>query len=144
MSTPTYPDQKTLPVDLLQCQLLSLTGVHPDEQILVSSSTGEVLFAPSMRDVPVITVSKESRSRFFLYSSTGSVSEELPDVADDWRQICTKSTFGDAAVVQPAFRAVTQSGGDPHVTLICEPCAKTCTTGKFDSIYDVRTGLNRC
>uniref|UniRef100_A0AAV1UXL7 MABP domain-containing protein n=1 Tax=Peronospora matthiolae TaxID=2874970 RepID=A0AAV1UXL7_9STRA len=129
VSTPTSPDQKTLPVDLLQCQLLSLTRVLPDEQILVSSSTGEVLFAPSMSDVTAISMSNESRSRFFLYSSTGSVSKELPDVADDWRQICTKSTFGDAAVVQPAFRAVTQSGGDPLVTLICEPCAKTCTTG---------------
>ncbi|KAG6955481.1 hypothetical protein JG688_00011862 [Phytophthora aleatoria] len=126
VSTQVSSDRKTLLVDLLQCQLLSLVGVMPEEQILMSSS-GEILYSPSISDVTTIAVSTESRLRFFLFASSES-SPEVPEVASDWRQICTKSTIGDAAVVQPAFRKILPSGGDPLATLICEPCARTCTT----------------
>lgn len=130
VSTQVSSDRKTLPVDLLQCQLLSLVGVMPDEQILMSSSTGEVLYAPSKSNVSTVAVLAERRSRFFLFSSATSTSD-APEMASDWRQICTKGTFGDAAVVQPGFRKIAPpSGGDPLATLICEPCARTCTTGK--------------
>ncbi|KAG2786851.1 hypothetical protein PC129_g16975 [Phytophthora cactorum] len=126
VSTQVSSDRKTLLVDLLQCQLLSLVGVMPEEQILMSSS-GEILYSPSISDVTTIAVSTKSRLRFFLFASSES-SPEVPEVASDWRQICTKSTIGDAAVVQPAFRKILPSGGDPLATLICEPCARTCTT----------------
>ncbi|KAL3674272.1 hypothetical protein V7S43_000227 [Phytophthora oleae] len=99
----------------------------PDEQILMSSS-GEVLYSPSKNDMTTIAVLPDSRPRFFLFSSSDSTSK-TPDMASDWRQICTKSTFGNAAVVQPAFRKTAASGDDPLATLICEPCARTCTTG---------------
>ncbi|KAG1711994.1 hypothetical protein DVH05_009234 [Phytophthora capsici] len=119
-------DRKTLPVDLLQCQLLSLVGVMPDEQTLMSSS-GEVLYSPSKSEMTTIPVLPDSRSRFFLFSSSDSTSK-IPEMASDWRQICTKSTFGNAAVVQPAYRKTAASGDDPLTILICEPCARTCTT----------------
>ncbi|KAF4040231.1 PUB domain-containing protein [Phytophthora infestans] len=120
VSTQTSSDRKTLPVDLLQCQLLSLVGVMPEEQILMSSS-GEILYSPSKRDVATIAL---STARLFLFSSSAS----SPELASDWRQICTKSTFGDASVVQPAFRKITSTDSDPLATLVCEPCARTCTT----------------
>ncbi|POM77995.1 Peptide-N(4)-(N-acetyl-beta-glucosaminyl)asparagine amidase, partial [Phytophthora palmivora] len=127
VSTQISSDKETLLVDLLQCQLLSLVGVIPDEQILVSS-TGELLYSPTKSDVETIEVSTGSRPRFFLFSSAESTSK-MPEMPSDWRQICTKSTFGDTAAVQPAFRKVAPSGDDPLTTLICEPCARTCTTG---------------
>ncbi|KAL4128207.1 hypothetical protein PRIC2_007200 [Phytophthora ramorum] len=126
VATQASADRKSLVVDLLQCQLLSLVGVMPDEQILLSS-TGEVLYAPSKGDVAAIAVSTGSRPRFFLFSSAEATAG-VPEMASDWRQICTKSTFGNIEVVQPAFRKVTPGGEDPLATLICEPCAKTCTT----------------
>ncbi|CAI5715137.1 unnamed protein product [Hyaloperonospora brassicae] len=141
--TPSTSNQKTLPVELLQCQLLSLVGVLPDEQLLVCSCTGHVLYGPNKSDVTAIPVSTERRSRFFLYSGTHSGSLEVPELADDWQQICTKSTFGDAAVVQPAFRAVVpQSRDDVLATLICEPCARTCTTG-FQRVSPIEWNASR-
>ncbi|CAH0518845.1 unnamed protein product [Peronospora belbahrii] len=129
VSTQTSLDRKTLFLDLLQCQLFSLMGVMPNEQILVSSRTGEVLCALSKSNVETVALSStESRPRFFLFSSTNTTST-LPELANDWRQICTKATFGDAAMVQPAFRKIASDGDDPLVNLICGPCARTCTTG---------------
>ncbi|OWZ24379.1 Peptide-N(4)-(N-acetyl-beta-glucosaminyl)asparagine amidase [Phytophthora megakarya] len=124
VSTQASSDRKTLLVDLLQCQLLSLMGVMLDEQILVSS-TGEILYSPTKSDIETIPLLGTSQPRFFLLTSTTSTSE-IPEMSSDWRQICTKSTFGDVAVVQPAFRKIAPSGGDPFNTLICEPCARTC------------------
>ncbi|ETL81605.1 hypothetical protein L917_18092 [Phytophthora nicotianae] len=126
VATQASSDRKTLLVDLLQCQLLSLLGAMPEEQTLMSSS-GEILYSPSKSDVATIAVSIETRPRFFLFSRSES-SPKVPEMASDWRQICTKCTFGDTAVVQPAFRKISPSGGDPLATLICEPCARTCTT----------------
>ncbi|RLN94169.1 hypothetical protein BBJ28_00009678 [Nothophytophthora sp. Chile5] len=130
----TSPDQDTLAVELLQCQLLSLMGVAPDDQILLSSS-GEVLFSPRKTAVATIPVAKLSRSRFFLFSSAG-VAPEAPEMTSDWRQICTKSTFGSVAVSQPAFRKTSSNGSDAASTLICEPCARTCTTGLLSFLLD--------
>ncbi|CAI5732351.1 unnamed protein product [Peronospora destructor] len=119
-------DRKSLSLDLLQCQLFSLVGVKPDEQILMCFDTGKVLYAPSKLDVVTVVVPTEARPRFFLFSST-DLTSSLSEIAEDWRQICTKSTFGDAAVVQPAFEKITP--GDSKFSFICEPCARTCTTG---------------
>ncbi|CAI5702823.1 unnamed protein product [Peronospora effusa] len=95
VSAQAFFDRKSLPLDLFQCQLFSLVGVIPDEQILSVFHTDSTL--------------------------------DLSELADDWRQICTKSTFGDAAVVQPAFQKITPR--DSEFGFICEPCARTCTTG---------------
>ncbi|KAG6612182.1 Peptide-N(4)-(N-acetyl-beta-glucosaminyl)asparagine amidase [Phytophthora cinnamomi] len=131
VSTQASADRSTLAVDLLQCQLLSLVGVMPDEQILLSP-TGEVLYSPSKADVATIAVPTGGRPRFFLLSRAESNAKDR-EMAGDWTQICTKSTFGSAAVVQPAYRKVAPTGGDPLTTLICGPCARTCTTG-FQSV----------
>jgi hypothetical protein len=129
VSTQASSDRKPLAVELLQCQLLSLVGVMPDEQVLLSSN-GDVLYGPSKPGVATLAVSTQTRTRFFLFCSSDA-SAQVPEMASDWRQICTKSTFGDAAVVQPAFRKIAPEGDDPLATLICEPCARTCTTGKL-------------
>ncbi|CEG37405.1 Peptide:N-glycanase [Plasmopara halstedii] len=123
VSAQTSSNRKELLVDLLQCQLLSLVGVLPNEQILFSSS-GEILYSHNKTQVATIAVSTISRPRFFLSAR----SNPTLALASDWRQICTKCTFGDAAVVQPAYRKIVPDGGDPLVTLICESCARTCTT----------------
>ncbi|TDH68523.1 hypothetical protein CCR75_004577 [Bremia lactucae] len=123
MSTQASSDRKSIAVDLLQCQLLSLLGVMPNEQLLVSSY-GEIIYSRTKKDVHTIAIATASRPRFFLFSSVGSTQA----LASDWRQICTKSTFGNAAVIQPAFRKISSGSTDPLDLLICEPCAKTCTT----------------
>ncbi|RMX64175.1 hypothetical protein DD238_006705 [Peronospora effusa] len=127
VSAQAFFDRKSLPLDLFQCQLFSLVGVIPDKQILVCSSTGKVLSVSRKYDVVTVAISTEIRPRFFLFSSTDSTLD-LSELADDWRQICTKSIFGDAAVVQPAFQKITPR--DSEFGFICEPCARTCTTGK--------------
>ncbi|GMF48037.1 unnamed protein product [Phytophthora fragariaefolia] len=99
----------------------------PDEQILLSPS-GEVLYSPTKTDASTIAVPASERPRFFLLSSV-ELSAKGQEMAGDWIQICTKSTFGCVPVVQPAFRKITHAGGDPLATLICAPCARTCTTG---------------
>lgn len=119
----TSLNQNPLVVDLFQCQLLSLVGLLPEEQILMSSY-GEIVYSNNKSNA-AIALSAKSHSRFFLFSSSSSSFE----LASDWREICTKSTFGDAAMVQPAYRKIAPSGADPLATLICEPCARTCTTG---------------
>ncbi|KAK1947054.1 Peptide-N(4)-(N-acetyl-beta-glucosaminyl)asparagine amidase [Phytophthora citrophthora] len=108
-----------------------MAWVMPDEQILISSS-GEVLYSPSKSDIATIAVLPAIRSRFFLFSSSDS-SSKTPEMASDWRQICTKSTFGDAAVVQPAFRKTAASEGDPLATLICEPCFQIVSPMEWNS-----------
>ncbi|KAE9095565.1 hypothetical protein PF010_g16660 [Phytophthora fragariae] len=140
VSTQASADRSTLPVDLLQCQLLSLVGVLPDDQVLLSPS-GEVLYSPSKADVATIAVPTEGRPRFFLLSSAESTAKGR-GVATDWTQICTKSTFGNAAVVQPAFRKIAPSGGDPLATLICGPCTRTCTTG-FQPVSPMEWGASK-
>lgn len=120
---PTQPSNDSVSVELLQCQLLSLVGLAPDEQLLLSSD-GSVLYSPS-KNAEKIAVGG-SRPRFFLFSSAEKA--EIPELPSDWREICTRSAFGDVPVVQPAFRKVSPSG-DPMSTLICGPCARTCTTG---------------
>ncbi|KAI9912108.1 hypothetical protein PsorP6_008857 [Peronosclerospora sorghi] len=146
VSAQVSPDRRELHVDILQCQLLSLVGVVPEEQVLVSCTTGEVVYGPSQHNETTTALFIEPCPRFFLFPSSSSRSE-LPEIPADWRQICTKSTFGDAAVVQPAFRKIAPSGSDLLATLVCEPCARTCSTGTiltsstYEYLWMVNTGF---
>lgn len=120
----------SLELELLQCQLMSLLGLAPDEQLLLASD-GRVLCSPGEDLPPVLKLSKQRRERLFLLHKTAG----RPEATADWREICSKCTFGDAPVVQPAFR----KPGDPRkaATLVCGPCARTCSTGIFQIVLMV-------
>jgi len=111
-------DTALVSLDLLQCQLMSLAGLAPDEQVLLSSD-GKVLCRPGANLSPVFPVASNHRARLFLLPSSA-----LSAVPPDWHEICTKCSFGDAPVVQSAFRKT--DGGS---VLVCGPCAQTCSTG---------------
>ncbi|DAZ94945.1 TPA: hypothetical protein N0F65_000324 [Lagenidium giganteum] len=118
VSTPADPPH-VLALELLQGQLLSLVGVAPDNQVFVTPS-GDVLGYP--QPVPAqLTIVAGTRPWLLLLTVDAVVA--LPS---DWTQICSRSVFGAAPVVQPAFRAV---ASDHDVALICRACAQTCTTG---------------
>lgn len=110
-------------LELLQCQLLSLVGLAPDEQILVSSEWTLVAMPPSLQPAQLTLKRSDLRPRFFLFDATSS--DTTADL-HDWQSICSKAMFGDIPVVQPAFRNAD--------SLVCQACANTCSACKSGSL----------
>lgn len=107
-------------LELLQCQLLSLVGLAPDEQILVSSEWTLVAMPPALQPAQLTLKRSDRRPRFFLFdmASADTATTDL----HDWQSICSKAMFGDVPVVQPAFRNAD--------SLVCQACANTCSACK--------------
>lgn len=117
--------------ELLQLQLLSLVGVAPPAQALLSSR-GQLLLAPNSDatngaadtedDELLLPLHEgERRPRLFLFSLDG----DAPSLAVDWPSVCSRAAFGSAPVVQRAF--VTPVG-----RVICQMCAETCTSCAYN------------
>ncbi|KAJ0406119.1 hypothetical protein P43SY_008370 [Pythium insidiosum] len=104
----------SLAVELLQCQLLSLVGLAPEEQVLVTLD-GRIVDEASSLSVG------HRPLRLFLFERAETSTPAT--VPDDWHEICTRCTFGTTPVVQPAFRRV---GDSQSADFICRACAQTC------------------
>ncbi|TMW56118.1 hypothetical protein Poli38472_008766 [Pythium oligandrum] len=121
VSAAVEPD-KSISIELLQCQLMSILGLLPDEQILVTSQ-GDVVASPyASMALSSLSVDGNDRLRLFLFDAKEASNMESPV---DWREICSRCVFGDTPVVQPAFRRI-GSGDSP--ALICQACAQTCSS----------------
>jgi hypothetical protein len=126
----TVEPNEGINVDLLQCQILSLVGLLPEEQILVTSR-GEIISSPfpsASMALPSLPVSvPRQRERVFLIKAA-TASDVGQRVQISRQSGGTRCTFGDLPVVQPAFRTV---GGGDSDALVCGACATTCSTGTF-------------
>lgn len=109
-------------LELLQCQLLSLVGLVPGEQILVSSEWTLVAMPPTLQPAHLTLKRCDLHPRFFLFNATSA--DSTADL-HDWQSICSKAMFGDVPVVQTAFR-----NGD---SLVCQACANTCSACKSNA-----------
>jgi hypothetical protein len=111
-------------------QLFSICHITPENQILLTWK-GELLKHPSMPSK--IFLPRKERFVVHVFSSqerNGNPTHFLEEIPSDWRKICSRATFGDLPIIQPAFRKIGGSNEDEN-PLLCSACAQTCTTGNF-------------
>lgn len=112
----------TLNVEVLQCQLLSLVGLLPEDQILCTT-TGDHITSPTLT-VSASSWKYQPLLRLFLYRKEKDVA-----TPPDWQDICTRCVVGPVSVIQPAYRLINVE--DSEQKLVCASCAQSCCMGTF-------------